>query len=284
MMSARVTSTLYQVWYDRDMRCLLICSLLVISNSVFAQSEDIFVDEPAEQRPEQEPGAYPDGYPQAYPPTCSPPCPTGYSCQEGACELDAAVPPAQTPPPGVVQPQPQPVAQPVNDPRYASAARRKGIIGFVGVGLVLGLGLSSAATSSNDDQIPSLPLGVATIAVHIIMGMVSAGGGRAARRGGGRGVVGLRIAGWITWALALVGGISLAALGASDVDVNAGPIIGVTALSAVSLICFGIDGIVGAGQARRAATQASARFAPLLYAAPNVDGGMTGMFGVNAAW
>lgn len=159
------------------------------------------------------------------------------------------------------------------------------MLGLIGAALVLGLGTASAATTGSNDVVPSLPLGGATVVTHLIFGLLSSGGGRAARRGGGRGIPALRITGWITWVLALAGGLSLVALGASDVDVNAGPIIGVTALGAVSLISFGIDGIVGAGQARRASGEQARTLSPVLYAAPNLaGGGMTGLFGMNATW
>lgn len=186
------------------------------------------------------------------------------------------VQPAQpAPQPVYVQPaQPAPAGQPVNvivnnnapvvppqqplqlqPPKLerkkpkAGWALGAGIVGLVFGGITLGLTAASEATRTH--LIPSLPLGAAALVLNIIMIPVTSSGGSSARKGTDlRGVVPLRVFGWIFYAGMIVGGVVTVVLGALETTPPEGLIIGLGGIGTLSYLFFAIDNFVSFGQAK----------------------------------
>lgn len=125
------------------------------------------------------------------------------------------------------------------------------IMGLVIVAPVTGLGIASALT--NDNTVPSVPLGGSATVLTAIVSPLVFGSGRSARRGAMvRGVVGLTVTGWVTYGLCLGNAIVMIALGLSDVFVPSWEIVLATVMADVSLISFSIDALVSHKRAKRA--------------------------------
>jgi hypothetical protein len=126
-----------------------------------------------------------------------------------------------------------------------------GIMGLVTVAPFTGLGIAAALT--NEDTIPSVPLGGSATVLAAIVSPLVFGSGRSARRGAMvRGVVGLRVTGWVSYGLCLGNAIVMIALGLSDVFVPSWEIVLATVIGDISLISFSIDALVSHKQAKRA--------------------------------
>lgn len=116
------------------------------------------------------------------------------------------------------------------------------IIGWASLLAVASLGAGSAATSEEDEDVPSLPLGIAATIVGGVMIPISAAGARSASE---RGLPVLRVFGWISYGLFLANAMSLIVLGVADVDIDyVVPIASTTTLGSFSSMMFAIDGMV----------------------------------------
>ncbi|MCP4599867.1 MAG: hypothetical protein GY847_04880 [Proteobacteria bacterium] len=197
-------------------------------------------------------------------------------CNNGVCE----------------DPHPQETDQPQlgsTDERPLSAGWALGgaICGFIGLGAVTGLGAAAAVTA--DDTIPSIPLGAAATVTLAVMGPLTFAGGKSARRGAGvRGILGLRIPGWITWGISLGNALVLIGVGVS-VDVPPWQIMVTTIIGDLSLILFSVDALVSRSQAKRVIRENAHKsdhhnvaLSPLLapvYGPDGVSGGILGLGG-----
>jgi hypothetical protein len=202
-------------------------------------------------------------------------CPGELLCQAGECWPEGA------PPPPRPQPQPQPFALGVgptlprltNDPGWSMGA---GVYGIIASTLFMGLAIGSEVT--RDHQVPSLPLGSMATLVHIASVPIVAAGGASARRGGGRGVLGLRVAGWVLYGLTLVDACALIALGVMKQEPPAGVISAAGVLGMTSGVFMSVDALVAHAQAGdHGRREGAARVAPSF--AVTRDGGVVGVVG-----
>jgi hypothetical protein len=130
------------------------------------------------------------------------------------------------------------------------------VVGFVAVAGVVPLTIASEATSSQQD--PSLPLGVAATALFgLTVPLVAVLDGMA-RRENAPGLAGLRVAGWITYGVAMIDAAALIVLGANSTQPPAGAITGAGLLGASSLALFAADALVVRSQLGSAPPQTSA--------------------------
>ena len=115
------------------------------------------------------------------------------------------------------------------------------ILGFVSAALVLGFGGASAATSDEDEQIPSLPLGIAGTVIGGVLIPIAESGANSADNGG---VLGLKITGWIAYGLFLLNAMTLIGLGAAEVDADfVGPIVSTATLGGIASISMALDAL-----------------------------------------
>jgi hypothetical protein len=146
-----------------------------------------------------------------------------------------------------------------------------GVIAGVGV-----LGLAVGSELTKDHQIPSLPIGIGATALTLIAGPVVAVGAGSARHSGARGVLGLRIAGWLGYALTLADAGVLIGLGVAQVTPPDGTITSVGLLGATSLILLSADAFASAGQASDVGTRPApstwARLVPTIGTVRDLDG------------
>ncbi|HUI93764.1 MAG TPA: hypothetical protein VLX68_16095 [Chitinivibrionales bacterium] len=125
------------------------------------------------------------------------------------------------------------------------------ITGYACAPVILGLGIASAATTGSD---ASLPLGVSAFSVGVATFPVTAVGGASARmNSGARGVLGLRIPGYIAYGLALVnGGVLIAfSIANTNVTIPAAPIVTCAALGTAGCVLMSTDALISARQAAR---------------------------------
>ncbi len=165
-------------------------------------------------------------------------------------------PPAYGPPQGVyAAPSPypaapmagQPYGAPPATPARAGWAGGAAILGFISAGLlVVGAG---AAAATVDDADTSIAIGaVTTLFGAAVIPVVAVGGGSA---DGVRGQPALRIAGWIGYGLALLDAVALLAISIEGGYIEPALTIGVGVLGALSAVCFSIDALSRASEARR---------------------------------
>jgi hypothetical protein len=121
------------------------------------------------------------------------------------------------------------------------------IVGFAAAAGAFGLSLASELTK--EDQIPAIPLGVAATVLTASLAPVAFAGGSSARRGDARGVLALRIVGWIAYGLSMVNAVALIGLGAAEIEPPDGSIVSAGGLAAVSLLSFATDALVSRRQA-----------------------------------
>jgi hypothetical protein len=132
-------------------------------------------------------------------------------------------------------------------PRSSGWALGAAIFGFVVMGPVTGLLI--AAEITKHDMIPSMPLGVTGLALHIAGVPIVAGGASSARRKGMvGGCLGCRIAGWIIYGIGIADGIALVALGSSGITPYDSMVAIVGFLSLTSFILHCVDALAARGQ------------------------------------
>jgi uncharacterized membrane protein YgdD (TMEM256/DUF423 family) len=138
----------------------------------------------------------------------------------------------------------QPAAK--SDPGWAAGAATYGIISGVAV-----LGLAIASEATKEDTIPSAPLGgVATALFAASVPVVATGGSSARGNPAVTGSLGLRIAGWISYGVALAdAAYLLSQVGQKTLD--DGLILSVGLLGTASMACFVVDARLSASQATR---------------------------------
>ncbi len=172
---------------------------------------------------------------------------------------------------------------PMQQPRSAGWASTAGALGLVSASLVLGLAIGAEVTK--EDQVPSLfPLGVGATLALGVMAPVTASGAASARQGGVSGAPGMRIAGWIGYALALVDAVSLVILGASEIEPPDGVITSVGILGAASIVFFSIDAFASASEASSGVARPSPSWAPGFAVRPNREGGVDVLGGLTTAF
>lgn len=132
-----------------------------------------------------------------------------------------------------------------------------GALGIVFSGVALGLGLKSEI--EREDDISMVYGGAATAVVALWTPLVFAAA-KSARNGDPRvrGVVGLRITGWVTYGLTLACAVSLIALGLAEVTAPPGYITATTVFGVASILSMSIDAFVSGAQASRAIRQDAA--------------------------
>lgn len=227
---------------------------------------------------------------------CNPACPAGNVCtSEGACVPEAvlnAPPPAMcspacpagticssagtcVPPGHAYAPPPAPIV-PTFDRRYAQKARSRGVLSLLSAGVSYGLLFASAAYrlrdencdggtgACNDGALPEVAIGTFGFLFTAIMGPIASGGGRAGRRGGGRGIPTLRAFAWLSYVLTMASGVATLAVVASDHEVPPGMLFGMAALGGTSFVLFGVDSLIAGKQATAAANETQRSLAPAL--------------------
>jgi hypothetical protein len=121
------------------------------------------------------------------------------------------------------------------------------------VASAISLGLAVGAEATKDKSVPSGPLGgTATLLYAISLPIVAAGGSSARENAAVTGYAGLRITGWIGYAVTLAD----AAVLLSQIGKNQPPdgqILSVGILGVSSLVCFIVDGYASASKANRIA-------------------------------
>jgi len=190
--------------------------------------------------------APPPGY---YPPPAPPP---GYYPPAG--------PAYGAPPTGYTAPAGGPPTSVQADPGWAAGAATYGIISGVAV-----LALAIGAEATKADEIPATPMGgVATALFAASVPIVAIGGSSARTHPAVTGSLGLRIAGWISYGVALAdAAYLLSQSGKSEPD--DGLILSVGLLGAASMACFVVDARISAAQATSlAGPQGYARAQPLV--------------------
>jgi hypothetical protein len=203
-------------------------------------------------------------------------CAPGQACRQQRCVGSA---PAPAPLQPYAAPQPY-VPQPyVYTPRPASPgiswAGGAGIFGLVSSGVVLGL--ASASEGTKDQLVPSLPLGVtATVLLAASVPIVAAGGISARREGQVRGILALRVLGWIFYGLSLAEAGGLIALGTMEVTPPDGMIISTGLLGVSSLVMMSADALVSRKQA---AERVGSVRRPTVELWPTLSGNGVGMAG-----
>lgn len=132
-----------------------------------------------------------------------------------------------------------------------------GALGVVFSGVTLGLEIKSEIERENDI---SMAYGGATLGVMGLWTPLVFAAAKSARNGDPRvrGVVGLRITGWVTYGLAWASGVSLIAMGLAEVTALPGYIAATTAVGVASILCMSIDAFVSGAQAGRAIRQDAA--------------------------
>jgi hypothetical protein len=130
------------------------------------------------------------------------------------------------------------------DPGWAAGAATYGIISGVAV-----LALAIGAEATKADEIPATPLGGAATALFAVSApIVAIGGGSARTHPAVTGSLGLRIAGWISYGVALAdAAYLLSQTGKSEPD--DGLILSVGLLGTASMACFVVDARISAAQA-----------------------------------
>jgi len=205
------------------------------------------------------------------PAACFPSCRAGYLCNQGLC-VSACNPPcgpdqecggngrcAQTWTPTRTW---TPVPEVAADPGWARGA---GVTGFILTPIALGFAIASAVATQdavNHHSGNAVPVGlgvVSTLVSGIGVPIVAGGGGSARRHPEVRGVLGLRIAGWISYGLFMADALALIGMGAASVDPGESPIILAGALGAFSMISMAIDAVASASQANSMAPTQSSR-------------------------
>lgn len=129
-----------------------------------------------------------------------------------------------------------------------------GIFGFAITAPIVALGLASEIEQyPGCPELPSLPLGASALILHIASAPIVFAGGQSTRRAAGvRGILALRIIGWIAYGLTVVDGIVLVTLGAlPDVPLPDGVIGSVTGLALATMLAMSADTIVSWKQARK---------------------------------
>jgi hypothetical protein len=176
---------------------------------------------------------------------CNPVCAAGETCTaRGECERPPAYASAVTPSGAAAGAPPEP-----GDPGWATGGGVFGVIAAAGT-----VGLAVASEVTKDEQIPSLPLGIGATALIAIAGPITAVGGASARdRGGVRGSPGLRVAGWLGYALTLLDASALIGLGVAEITPPDGLITSVGLLGASSLTCLAADAFMSASEANESA-------------------------------
>ena len=170
-----------------------------------------------------------------------------------------------------------------------------GALGVVFSGVALGLGIKSEI--EREDPI-SMAYGGAVLGVMGLWTPLVFAAAKSARNGDPRvrGVVGLRITGWVTYGLAWASGISLIAMGLAEVTPPPGYIAATVAIGVASILCMSIDAFVSGAQAGRAIRQDAAAAAqhaenkkqfqwtvaaaPVMNTSGNLSGASVGVVGV----
>ena len=133
------------------------------------------------------------------------------------------------------------------DTGWAYAA---GIYGLAAYTAVLGLGVSSEATRT--EQVPGLPLGSAATAIHLASVPILSEGGASARDSAGvKGIPALRLASWILYGLSALGAVSLVGIGISNESPPDGVVASVTGVMCLSGALMTIDAFSSDSQANR---------------------------------
>lgn len=201
-------------------------------------------------------------------------CDDGRLCREGLCMLPAAVDAAAEEP----------------APTSSGWAMGAGVAGLFAAAAVAANGVVSGA--STDNEIMSLPFGVASLAILTITAPIVFAGGKSARVDGQvSGISVLRIFGWILYGVAVgVGGISYAIAGTTDDALPPELVYTVTLGGAVGELFMAIDAMVSHTQAK---TQNEAllgaadlpSIVPIVSVVPGIErGSVVGTVGFGAAF
>lgn len=127
------------------------------------------------------------------------------------------------------------------------------IAGYASAPIILGLGISSAATTGTD---ASLPLGISAFTVAVVaLPIIAVGGASARLHTKARGVLGLRIPGYITYGLALANGAVLVGLGIAGATISPAPIITCSVLGAAGCTLMATDALISGSQAKKGYAQ-----------------------------
>jgi hypothetical protein len=127
------------------------------------------------------------------------------------------------------------------------------IAGYACTPIILGLGISSAATTGGD---ASLPLGISAFTVGVVaLPIIAVGGASARSHSKARGTLGIRIPGYITYGLALANGAVLVGLGIAGATISPAPIITCTLFGATGCALMATDALISSGQAKRGYAQ-----------------------------
>jgi len=176
-------------------------------------------------------------------------------------------------------------------------ARGGGVVGFIGAAAVLSLALASEgmrARAASDTYNPhhewtsdwtaSVSLGGTSVVVNVIMAPIAFAGGRATRQHTGvRGLMGLRIGGWVLYGVSIVVGASIIPLAPAGMRPPPALIASSGILGATGLVLFGADGIKTYHQALArsggSALEVGPVVAPIMAPDGSARGGLLGIAG-----
>lgn len=135
-------------------------------------------------------------------------------------------------------------------------AKNASILGYALVAPILGLGITSGAIYDNPGL--TIPMGaVATLIGAVGIPIVAHGGTKTRNLTGVDGNLGLRIASWVSYGLALGDAVVLIGLAIGDYDTSGGPTYAVAALGSIASILMALDASQTYSQAKRLKSQAS---------------------------
>ena len=118
----------------------------------------------------------------------------------------------------------------------------------------------------------------------ILMPIVALGGRSARKYSGARGVLGLRIAGWVTFGICLSSAFAMIGIGAADEEVPPALIASAGVVGALAIVAFAVDALVSRKQVltRYHTAHRKGWLSPVLYPIVNQEGKsglMTGIIG-----
>lgn len=155
----------------------------------------------------------------------------------------------------------------------AGWARGAAVYGFVSTAAAVALGTGAAIF--NGQQVPALSLGgAATVLLGVSVPIVAAGSA-SARGPGVHGLNGLRITGWVLYALTMADAAVALGLGIADLSVPTAVIVALVGLGAGAGITMSLDALFAAQDAEAAMAPGSAlgpRLLPTVFLARGAEG------------
>jgi hypothetical protein len=186
---------------------------------------------------------------------CDPPCRSGYQCKNGTCISQCNPPCPETQTCDSTSHDCVPSVSESKTPKElhntGGFATASAITGFVLSPIILGLTIGSAATSGNG-LAPALPLGASALGTSVVSVPIIAVGGALARSSDKvKGVLALRIAGWLGYGLSIGTGALMVGMAVGGGTIPPEAIIACGLLGTFSCISLSIDNFISGAQAKK---------------------------------